>query len=203
MPSSNYRRKLRNNSSNRARFISLPATIKSIHATDDIERLEKYFLSVIEMVTQYQNLDTFKSILNNIKDYVSPMVYYTKIMENIQSILLNILENITDGSRSGFIQLRLNYIKEQLTLVPLKYQQYDKNTSLTILRIIDTIIDDLDFKSIKDTLNDVKFDLNEKNQEYILYRNIQANLIDVITNIENGVPAGTIQLRTDYLKSLM
>lgn len=167
-----------------------------------LQNLENYFIEVVDMVAIYHNFDVFREIMNEIKIYLNPIVYYVKIIELIEDNLVSVIENISTGINSHIIRQRIDYLKTQINLIPANFQNYDE-ISLKILEILNIIIDDFELENFKNIIKTIRQQINEKYGSAILYKNIHNLVIDIVQNMEENATSFAVKIRTDCVHTLV
>jgi hypothetical protein len=215
MPNRHYKRKLRDKT---IAVVNTPMNTRvntildrpRLNAADyvpnlDIEalqNLENYFLEVIGMVATYHNFDVFRRIMNEIKNYLNPIVYYLKIIELIENNLISVVENISIGINSEIIRQRINYLKNQINLIPANFQNYDE-ISLRILEILNIVIDECKLDNFKNIIKNIRQEINDNYGSAILYKNIHNLIIDIVENMEANATSFVVKIRTDCVHELV
>lgn len=208
MPSSSYRRKLRNPYSTPIRYItnSTPILIPYITNTSDCEsdliKTQNYFYKILDMIIQHNDFTVIISNLHTIIDSTQSTVDYYKILEIIETQLLSVVFNISENTSPGIIKNRIDYIRTYITQLPPNCVQLSPISDM-ILQVIHSIINSIDFSIVITNINDIQQSLHQKYGEMTYINNIQHNILSIICNISENTNSEIISERVKYLRQII
>lgn len=208
MPSSHYRRRVRNMEEKR---LIVPETDYYINVAEtiiqkricELENMYQYFYDIMDYVIKSFDVTEAISGLHSIIDNLSSKVDYYNLIQHIETNILSIVSNITDRVPLQIIKERIAYIKIFIDeLPPVSCEDLGPVALMTS--------DLLDFMSSQTDYGNMKIDVTQIfNKVHITYPNmeiipeIQDKLCGVIQNIIDGQAKHIIQMRIDYINSLI
>lgn len=170
----------------------------------ELDKIMAYFMNLIDTIIKQQTLTESISLLNQFinDDTIKTQVEYYKIMEVIEMDLVSMVANISEGTNTGIIAMRIEYIKSLIDILPFNPQSVGELSQL-ILQLIEEIIGGATLVKIAGNVNDIKTYINEKYGVVDELVVIQDMILSIICNIMDGVPSGIIASRISRLRELI
>jgi len=173
-------------------------------SNSELDKIMAYFMNLIDTIIKQQTLTESISLLHNFinDDTIKTQVEYYKIMEVIEMDLVSMVANISEGTNTGIIAMRIEYIKSLIDILPFNPQSVGE-LSQRILQLIEEIIGGATLVKIAGNVNDIKTYINEKYGVIDELVAIQDMILSIICNIMEGVPTGIIATRIGRLRELI
>lgn len=205
MPSTTYRRKLRARETTfvAPRYIqSLPSAVSKQRGECEIEKIQNYFYSVLDAITERLQFTEAATTLTNIISTLSTRVEYFKILDTIENTLFNTVINIMDGATVEIIRLRIAYVKTFIEKLPPICQEPGPVSDM-ILQILDSLIQTMSAQSITSTITQIQDRIRAKYGHFEKMEEIQDNLLNLVGSITSGTPIPILGLRVDFIRGLL
>jgi hypothetical protein len=207
MPSSHYRRRLRNNSYNSYHPTYIETKYNFITNTGecDIVKIHQAFYNIIDLIIEQFNFTEAVISLQGIINRVQEKVDYYNIIDTIENNLLSVASNILDGASINIITTRINYIKSFIDTLPASSALCDDlgPVSDMILDILNLMISTNNFDDIRQNINHVHTLLTTSFPNITVINLIQDNLLQIICNIKDNIGYGIIHTRINYVQGLI
>lgn len=206
MPGRHYRRTLRAKQSQPTQmFINLfvlPDVVQRQVGTTELEKIRSYFLTVLDMMIQYDSLQESIIYLQTILKSIQTQVEYYNILELIEENLLSVAINVSNSVNPKLIEARIHYIQSIIQTMPPICQERGPVSNL-MLELIQIIIEGIEPSKIVCTIESIQSYIMKRygNQPYI--DTIQNNLLNIIDSIKNGTSYKLIEYRISYVKGLI
>ena len=217
MPSTSYRRKLRNPYSTSIRYITNPTdstnsttitTILTPYITyksdceSDLIKTQNYFYKILDMIIHHNDFTIIISNLHHIIDSTQSIVDYYRILEIIETNLLSVVFNISENISPGIIQTRIDYIRSYISKLPPGCVELSPISDM-ILQVINYIIKSVDFSIVITNINNIQDSLHQKYGEMMYINNIHHNILSIICNISENTNSAIISERVKYLREII
>ena len=208
MPSHWYRRKIRQNTAaattvtSTPRYIALPYSVQTQKGECDIDKIHQYFYFALDSIIQHLNFTETVKNLNAVIQSVESYLEYYRILETIETDLLNTAINIIDGTSAGIIGQRIAYIKTQIDILPPICQDKGPISDM-ILQVLDTLIQSLNTQSISGTVTQIQTYIEDRYGKMPQIEEIQTNLLNIVDSLTSGTSQGIIALRVDFIRELV
>jgi hypothetical protein len=205
MPSTTYRRKLRARETTfvAPRYIqSLPSAVSKQRGECEIEKIQNYFYSVLDAITERLQFTEAATTLTNIISTLSTRVEYFKILDTIETTLFNTVINIMDGATAEIIKLRIAYVKTFIEKLPPICQEPGPVSDM-ILQILDSLIQTMSAQSITSTITQIQDRIRTKYGHFEKMEEIQDNLLNLVGSITSGTPVPILGMRVDFIRGLL
>lgn len=221
MPSRTYRRKIRPFS---PRYIVPPPIINLINSqfgngggglggviggdqdeiVSELVNIQRYFDFIIDSIIKQNNLTNIIALLQDFlnTESIKTQVEYYNILDMIEENLVSTVMNIMEGTSTGVIKARIDYIRSLIAKLPMN-PQYNGVLPSIILELVDMIIGGVNLNTITENINDIKTYINEKYGVLDTLGQIQDNILGIICNIAEGTSSGIIAMRLENLKLLI
>jgi hypothetical protein len=204
MPSTTYRRKLRAREAltTRQYIQTLPYAVVSQKGECEIEKIQNYFYSALDMIIQRLEFTNAISTLTNIITSVSSYVEYYKIIDIIEHDLLSTVMNITDGTSSEIIRVRIDYVKSYIDKLPPMCQEPGPVSDM-ILQILDSLLSSMTSQPIVSTIGEIQTYIQQKYGYMQQMEEIQENILNIVDSIGTGTSPNIISMRVDFVRDLL
>lgn len=180
----------------------LPTIVQSQSGTCELDRIRNYFLTILDMMIQYDTFIETTTHLQSILQTVQPQVEYYRILNIIEHNLLSVAINVSDSVNPKLIQQRIQYIQSMIRTMPPVCQE-EGPISVPILQVIELILDSVNFDGITSNIQSIHTYLTHKYKNQSQIELIQTNMINIIDSIRNGTNTKLIHMRIDFVKNLI
>jgi hypothetical protein len=197
MPSSHYRRKLRNQLSN-----SGYTNYTKSSENSELIRLQERFYYVLDSIINHNDFTTITSSLQNIINTVKSTIDYYKIIDIIENNLLSVVFNITNSVNPELIKTRIDYIKTYINSLPPMCQDCGQ-VPVLLFDLLDSIIKGVDFSVINKNIQEIQTYINDKYGNNDKIELVQENLLKIVCNISDGTNSELIAYRIQYIRTLI
>lgn len=212
MPSTSYRRKLRNPYSTSITYISTPTSTKTSilpvtpvytgECESDLIKTQTYFYKILDMIIQHNSFTLIISNLQRIIDSTQSIVDYYKILDIIETNLLSVVLNISENINPGIIQTRIEYIRTYIAQLPPGCVKISPISDM-ILEVINSIINSVDFSKVIANITNIQTSLQHTYGEMTYINHIQDNILSIICNISENTNSAIISERVKYLQEII
>jgi hypothetical protein len=204
MPSTSYRRKLRAREVpiTRQYIHTLPRAVTSQKGECEIEKIQNYFYTALDMIIQrleFTNaISTFTNIISSVSSYVE---YYT-ILETIEKDLLSTVINITDGASAEIIRMRIDHVKTYIDKLPPMCQEPGPVSDM-IMQILDSLLSSMTSHPIVSTIGEIQGYIQQKYGYIQQMEEIQQTILTIVDSIGSGASPSIISMRVDFVRGLL
>jgi hypothetical protein len=164
-----------------------------------INKIQEYFLNIIDSIILYSDMNTSITEIKSLLKIIQSKDEVYIMLDKIENIIESIVENINDNASVFIINTRIDYVRTLLSTLP------NNCTEITylILNILESLSGTMDFNSVHAKIISIKEQINT---DFNMYDNIQLinfNLLNIISNIENGESDFIINKRIEYVQTLI
>ena len=208
MPSSSYRRRLREHKTTNVYLSSTIYDVDCVSSCDGVAvnskktELEQKFYDILDMIINQNAFSDVISSLDSIKEFTGSLSEYCKKLDVVLDNLCGIIGNIGDSVGSSIIQNRIDYIRTLILDLPDTCVDY-RPLSDMIMNLIATITTTFDINTVTADVRDIHtfVDVNYDTVKMDTVKLIQETLIDIICNIEQGNNTAIIADRIQYVRT--
>ena len=164
-----------------------------------INKIQEYFLNIIDSIILYSDMNTSITEIKSLLKIIQSKDEVYIMLDKIENIIESIVENINDNASVFIINTRIDYVRTLLSTLP------NNCTEITylILNILESLSGTMDFNSVHAKIISIKEQINT---DFNMYDNIQLinfNLLNIISNIENGESDFIINKRLEDVHRLI
>jgi hypothetical protein len=205
MPSTSYRRKLRARQTlvGMPKYVdSLPSAVSRQKGECELEKIQNYFYTVLDLLTNHLNFTEAATTLTGIVSTLRTRVEFFTILDTIETNLLGTAINIMNGATSDIIKLRIDYIKSYIDTLPPLCQEPGPVSDM-ILQLLDTLIATMSTDAITNVITNIQSHVRKTYGHMESMEEIQSNLLNIVEVVGTSAPIHIIEMRVDFVRNLL